>query len=74
MGLQKKTMKKLRIILHKDGTQTIEVFGFKGSGCVEFTKQLETRLGTPVSERTLKPEYYQSEGDLHEKQFESEIQ
>lgn len=74
MSLEKKNMRKMRITLHKDGTQTIEVLGFKGSGCVEFTKQLEERLGTPIAERTLKPEYYENEGNLTEQQFESEIQ
>jgi len=74
MNSKNKPMRKMRITLHKDGTQTIEVFGFKGNGCIEFTKQLEERLGKPVAERILKPEYYQSEGDLHEHQIESEIQ
>lgn len=62
----------MRITLHKDGTQTIEVFGAKGSDCIEFSKYLEERLGTPVGERTLKPEYYQEETERMENNFESE--
>lgn len=62
----------MRIILHKDGTQTIEVFGAKGSGCIEFSKHLEERLGSPVGERVLKNEYYQEENDGFIQDFESE--
>ncbi len=51
-------MKKIKITLHKDGTQTIEVLGSKGSECVEFTKQLEERLGDKVGERVFKPEFH----------------
>ena len=60
-------MKKIKITLHKDGTQKIEVIGAVGAECVEFTRQLERRLGTPLGERELKPEY-------HETQTETERQ
>lgn len=63
-------MKKMRITLHKDGTQTIEVFGAKGSDCIEFSKHLEERLGTPARERVLKAEFYESETVSQEREFE----
>jgi hypothetical protein len=57
-------MKKIKITLHKDGTQKVEVLGTVGEECVEFTKALEHRLGDPVGERTLKPEYEQTEPEV----------
>jgi len=54
-------MKKIRITLHKDGTQRVEVLGAQGADCVEFTRQLEQRLGKPIGERTIKPEYHAAE-------------
>lgn len=54
-------MKKIRVTLHKDGTQKLEVLGAVGSECVELTRELENRLGRPVGERVLKPEYDQTE-------------
>ena len=53
-------MKKIKITLHKDGTQKIEVLGAKGEECLEFTRPLEERLGAKVGERVLKDEYYES--------------
>lgn len=50
-------MKKMRIVLKKDGTQEIEVLDAQGSECVEFTDELEKRLGKPDGERQLKPEF-----------------
>lgn len=50
-------MKKIKITLHKDGTQKIEVLGAVGSECLEFTRALEARLGKPLGERQLKSEY-----------------
>lgn len=49
-------MKKIKITIHKDGTQKVEVLGAVGEECVQFTKELERRLGTPLGERELKPE------------------
>ena len=60
-------MKKIKITLHKDGTQKIEVLGAAGSECLEFTQALENRLGTPLGEREFKPEF-------HETQTETERQ
>jgi hypothetical protein len=50
-------MKKIKITLHKDGTQKIEVIGAVGDECVKLTEELERRLGTQVGERHRKPEY-----------------
>ena len=56
-------MKKIKITLHRDGTQKIEVLGAVGPECVEFTRELEQRLGTPVGARELKPEYPETEAE-----------
>jgi hypothetical protein len=64
-------MKKIRITLHKDGTQKVEVLGAAGPECVEFTKELEKRLGKPIGERVLKPEYEVTEQET-ERQRETE--
>lgn len=53
-------MKKIKITLHKDGTQKIEVLGARGEECLEFTRPLEERLGVKGGERVLKDEYYES--------------
>lgn len=52
---------KVQITLRKDGTQTIEVLGASGDGCVALTKQLERRLGAQVGERELKAEYHEQD-------------
>ena len=52
-------MRKIRIVLKKDGTQEIEVLGARGADCVEFTRELEERLGVSEGERRRKPEYYE---------------
>jgi len=57
-------MKKIKITLHKDGTQKVEVLGAVGEECVQFTKELERRLGTPLGERELKPEYHETESEV----------
>jgi hypothetical protein len=57
-------MKKIKITLHKDGTQKVEVLGAVGSECVEFTRELERRLGVPEGERQLKPEYHETEAEV----------
>jgi hypothetical protein len=56
-------MKKIKITLHKDCTQKVEVLGAVGAACVQFTQQLENRLGTPLGERELKPEYHETESE-----------
>jgi hypothetical protein len=57
-------MKKMKITIRKDGTQTIEVLGAVGEECVEFTRQLEQRLGTKDGERELKPEFCEIEPEV----------
>jgi hypothetical protein len=64
-------MKKIKITLHKDGTQKVEVLGAFGAECVEFTKELERRLGKPIGERVLKPEHDITEQEI-ERQREAE--
>lgn len=62
-------MKKIKITLHKDGTQKVEALGIVGEGCVQFTQELERRLGTPLGPRELKPEYHETESET-ERQYE----
>ena len=57
-------MRKIKITLHKDGTQKVEVLGATGEQCVQFTKDLEQRLGRQVGERVHKPEYEQTETEV----------
>lgn len=57
-------MKKIKITLHKDGTQKVEVLGAIGDSCLEFTEELEKRLGVQEGERVLKPEYELVESEV----------
>jgi hypothetical protein len=59
-------MKKIKITIHKDGTQKVEVLGAVGGDCVQFTQELEKRLGSPIGERELKAEYYESETETEQ--------
>jgi hypothetical protein len=54
-------MKKIRITLHKDGTSKVEVLGAVGDECLGHSAELEKRLGTPIGDRVLKPEFYEAE-------------
>ena len=54
-------MKKIKVTIHKDGTQHVEVLNGAGEDCTEFTSVLEGRLGKQEGERVLKPEYYEEE-------------
>ena len=54
-------MKKIKITLHKDGTQRVEVLNAVGQECCAFTLELERRLGRPLGERVLKPEFEATE-------------
>ena len=56
-------MKKMKVTIRKDGTQTVEVLNAEGKDCVEFTRAFEQRLGTQVGERELKPEYEMEPGE-----------
>jgi len=56
-------MKKIRIRIGRDGTQTLEVIGAQGDECVAFTAALEARLGKREGKRKFRPEF-DSEGDV----------
>jgi len=56
-------MKKMKITLHQDGTQKVEVLGATGPECIQFTRELEQRLGSALGERELKPEYHETESE-----------
>lgn len=49
-------MQKIKITIHRDGTQSLEVIDGQGDDCLALTRDLEKRLGTPVGERKLRPE------------------
>lgn len=51
-------MKKMRILIKKDGKTEIRVEGGQGDNCLSFTKAVEQALGT-VEQRELCPEYYE---------------
>ena len=44
-------MRKIKTMLHSDGTQKVEILGAVGENCVEFTGELEKRLGTQIGDR-----------------------
>lgn len=48
----------IEILVGKTGDIQISVDGVKGRSCQKLTETLEKAMGTPVSERLLKPEYY----------------
>lgn len=56
-------MKKIKIRIGRDGTQSIEVIGAQGDECVAFTAALEARLGKREGKRKVKPEF-DSDGDV----------
>lgn len=51
-------MPEIEIIIHEDGSVTVEGVGFVGPDCEAATRFLEEALGE-VKERRRKPEYYQ---------------
>ncbi len=65
-------MQKIKVTLHQDGSQTIEVIGDDGQNCLDLTKALEDRLGTPQSQRQMKPEFEASTESVPEIIRESE--
>jgi len=64
-------MKKIKITIHKDGTQKVEALGVVGDSCVELTRSFEERLGEVEGERVCKPEYEMTEQE-HEPDREYE--
>jgi len=57
-------MAKIRITIHKDGTQKVEALETQGEGCLKLTEGLEKRLGTVIGQRTLKPEFQQEPAEI----------
>lgn len=53
-------MAKIKIVLRKDGTQTIEALEAEGDSCIALTQGLEQKAGK-VIDRQLKPEFYETE-------------
>jgi hypothetical protein len=53
-------MKKMRIIIKKDGTTTMQVEGAVGEECLDFTRIFEEALGS-VEERVMNEESEESE-------------
>jgi hypothetical protein len=51
-------MQELEISIDKEGRVVVQVRGAHGDECFALTKDLEDAIGT-VSERTLKPEYFE---------------
>jgi hypothetical protein len=66
VSIEEEIMKKIKVTLHKDGTQKIEVIGAVGEGCVEFTRELEKRLGNQEGERVLKSEFNEIETEIEQ--------
>ena len=64
-------MKKIKVTIHKDGTQHVEALNDGGEHCLEFTKALEDRLGKPEGERVYKDEYYE---EVHEVETDHETE
>lgn len=56
-------MKQIKIVIDVEGGVIVEAIGYKGRGCKEATKALESALGA-VTKDTDKPELYQSEATV----------
>ena len=54
-------MKKIKVTIHKDGAQHVEVLNAVGESCEDLTRTLEQRLGKQEGERVLKPEHHEEE-------------
>jgi hypothetical protein len=54
-------MRTIRITLARDGSTRLEVLGDSGEHCLDFTAELERRLGAVVGERQYKPEFHEPE-------------
>ena len=50
-------MKEIEIIIHPDGSVSVEAHGYEGPDCKEATRFIERALGN-VQQRKHKPEYY----------------
>lgn len=58
--------RKIKITIHKDGTQKVEAIDTLGEECVELTRAFEERLGDVEGERVFKPEYTMTEQELEQ--------
>ena len=56
-------MRSIRITMSKDGQTKLEVVGDSGEHCLEFTRELERRLGAQQGERQYKPEFQEQEAE-----------
>jgi hypothetical protein len=50
-------MKSIEVIIHQDGTATVEGKGFSGPECEKATKEIEAALGL-TSQKKKKPEFF----------------
>ncbi len=50
-------MKEIEVVIHPDGSVSVEARGYDGTDCEEATRFLEQALGK-VQQRKHKPEYY----------------
>lgn len=57
--------KQIEIICKKDGTFTLEAFGFEGNSCEQATAPYEEALGGETIEKTRKPEYFNVNASNH---------
>jgi hypothetical protein len=55
-------MEKVKFIIKKDGSLTVETEGFKGSACLEATEEIINTLGR-VSSTEKTAEYYKDDND-----------
>jgi acylphosphatase len=50
-------MKEIEVVIHPDGSVSVEAHGYEGADCEEATRFIEQALGRP-QQRKRKPEYY----------------
>ena len=60
-------MKRVEVLLGKDGSVKVEASGFKGNSCVDATQFIRKALGakTTNDNTSLKSEYWEEENDLN---------
>lgn len=51
------------VVIDKNGDVQLEVNGAVGTECEDVTKAVTRALGGPVTEKTLKPEYFDESKD-----------
>jgi hypothetical protein len=50
-------MREIEVVIHPDGSISVEAHGYEGADCEEATRFVEQALGR-VRQRKRKPEYY----------------